>query len=255
MTLQQTPESFWANMLDENRLFGCEGGDPGSYENPSIWVFGIEPGYSGEDDKLDESSCCQDEATKKDAYGMPSYPVDIQVKWRFNQGVFKLLAAINAFPVTEYTDFAKDLHIFESRGKGYLRGNLSPIPFSRAHMWDDYARVETGCNDRMTYEQRLKDIRPKTIQGWIKRYRPKLLIGIGTSRLQLFRESVRATELKVEKIAVKGRNKYIRWYIDGLTKLVVLPHVSGSSNGLNSNEAIQEVGAFIKNKIINYGDI
>lgn len=29
-----------------NKFDGCDGGDPGTPSDPSIWVFGLEPGWS-----------------------------------------------------------------------------------------------------------------------------------------------------------------------------------------------------------------
>lgn len=80
------------------KFSGCDFGDPGSPERPSIWLFGIEHGIAAK--KFD--------AQTTEALVGPRYSVELQRTYRFNTNTFKLLAAMSGRPVSQYIDFANE---------------------------------------------------------------------------------------------------------------------------------------------------
>ena len=237
---------FRALVQDEDAFFGCDGGDHGSPQAPSIWLFGIEPGWGKADA---ESDVAQPEEDRSAEY--QTYPIGLQLGWPFNRNAFKLLAAIDNIDPASYRAFANDRHPFESGYKGYFKGNLSPIPFNKISDWDGGARAVTGFDERRSYESWLRVERLPIIAEWVAKYRPKLFIGVGTSRRDDFSAAVGVSELKLHEFDVNGSKKRIWWSKGQRANMVVIPHLSGGPNGLNSNVSIRIAGEFIREKILN----
>lgn len=234
-------EQFKASIQDPTQYFGCDGGDPGFPEQPAIWLFGIEPGWSKQDDARDAVPLSDQEEERFERYA-----IEVQLEWPFNRNAFKLLAALEGLEPGEYRDFALERRPFEAGSRGYFKGNLSPIPFNNVSEWDENAQEQTGFADRLSYEAWLQGARLPVIAAWVTHARPRLFIGTGASRAPFFAEAVKAKSLSTHEFKVGNHFKRIRWSTDGLVPLLVIPHLSGGPNGLNSDEAIRMVSNFVR---------
>jgi hypothetical protein len=77
------------NRVEDEATFltTCEGGDPGSPENRSIWLLGIEPGWSLADEAADT------EMEGERAAKLEAYAVELQLEWPLNRKRFLKAAA------------------------------------------------------------------------------------------------------------------------------------------------------------------
>ncbi|WP_295244652.1 hypothetical protein [uncultured Brevundimonas sp.] len=147
--LTATAEQFRSRIRDESSfLETCEGGDPGTPEHPSIWVLGIEPGWS----LADNASVESDDDARSQA--LEQYDVKLQLGWPYNRNAFKLLAALAGVPVEHYVQFAERMCPFERGSKGYFKANLFPEPFNKVGEWDDNAVKKNG----LSHQRRLQGL-------------------------------------------------------------------------------------------------
>lgn len=118
----------WVNNVDAF-LETCDGGDHGSPDAPSIWLLGLEPGWSLDDRRREGLGDGRSEEL--------DYSVQRQLKWPFNRNAFKLLAALQGASLEKYKDFAQDKRPFEKGCTGYFKGNLFPVACSKMSAWDE----------------------------------------------------------------------------------------------------------------------
>lgn len=231
-----------ASMLEE--FDGFDGGDPGSPSDPSIWLLGIEPGYSIQDELLADSNV----QPVNDGYS-----IERQLTWRFNQNAFKLLAAIEGNPVSDYKAFAQQRRPFEAGSKGYFKGNLYPYACTNVEVWPQVAADETGFRSKSEYQEWCRHHRWRAIAGWVNKYCPKLIVAAGNSFRNDFSAAVfgEIVELKLHGMSVNGVRKNIYYRVSDGKRLVVIPHLS---RGLHENEALQKAGEFIAGTVLNLGD-
>lgn len=175
-----------------------------------------------------------------------AYSIKTQLGYRFNQKAFKLLAAINGYPVELFREFAQECQPFVKGCEGYFKGNLYPYACNNVYEWPEDAIKETGISDKNEYRQWCREHRFSTIKQWVDKYQPKIFIGVGITCRNEFSLAVfgKEVEFKEEKIIVNTYAKPIYYFIDGSRKLVVVPHFSGPY-GLNSNKSLQEAGSLI----------
>jgi len=241
MSLSES-ESFRAKIQDRNQFVTtCDGGDLGVPESPSIWLFGIEPGWSLSDEVAEAKGLGVSEGILKD------YSVELQLAWPFNRNAFKLLAAIEEIPISEYRKFAKEKRPFERDSKGYFKGNLYPAALNKLTTWHEDATYLTGFNNKEDYQNWVKERRFPIVESGIDVSRPKLFIGTGLGHLEDFMKVTKTKDFKTHSFSVKGQSKRLIWSTDGIVPIVVLPHLSGGKNGLNSHESIRIAAEFIRN--------
>lgn len=221
--------------------FGCDGGDAGTPEQPSIWVFGIEWGWS----KKDKEAEANGEHVPVDE----NYSIERQLKWPYNRNVFKLLAAIKGKDPKEYKEFAQHEKPFEKGSKGYFKGNIYPFPFNNVSDWTDGAK-ETGFNTKEEYREWCRQHRHPVISQWLELHKPKLMIGVGRSCLEDFKTIAGISNAIPKKFTVNNFDKTIYYSLDGNVPLVVVPHLSGSKHGLNSYESIKIAADFITQNVL-----
>ena len=212
----------------------------GSPRAPSIWCFGVEHGaHKGWED---ESPGIRE----RESQYCGSHSIERQMKWPYNRGLFKLLAAIHGRAVEDYREFAYERQPFARNRPGFFKGNLYPYSFRRAADYTEQARREIGMPTRDAYYAWCDKYRIPEIHKWFEEHRPRVFIGIGTLCKDEFAAAVfgEAAELSRKVIAVNGREKNLFSRVDGWRKLVVVPHFSGKY-GLNNNQSIQEAGEYI----------
>lgn len=227
----------------EHFLSTCDGGDIGSIEAPSTWLMGLEPGWSR-----------QDQMRHKEGVPAPrqldtSYSVELQLGWPFNRTAFKLLCAIEGGEPKDYVAFAKRTRPFERGSTGYFKANLFPLPFYNLEQWDDEARRDTGFDSKVDYQKWLRDARFPVLSAKLEMHRPKVLIATGLSHLQDFLQVAKAHPGQDHVLTVNAHNKRVHVATGGLVPLVVLPHLSGGPNSLNSNAAISQAAEVIRELI------
>lgn len=216
--------AYWDEVSNPN-VFPewCDGGDPGSPERPSIWLFGIEPGNSRADQAHDASG--------KTLPGQESYSVDFQLArgWIFNRNAFKLLTVLNGEPLDAHVDFAQRERIFENDQPGYLKGNLFLEQFSEVATWSEEAAARTGCATKEAYYTQMREARFSIMRAWIEKCRPKLIIGSGLGNRSDFLEVVGVNEMPERHnwVSANGVSKGIFLTSAGVAPLAIIPHLSG----------------------------
>ena len=217
---------------------GCDSDRPGSPEAQAIWVFGIEPGDSIAD-KLARSNA----GTRLNPSANQSYSIERQLKWPFNQKTFKLLAAIEG--ETDYKAFATNKKPFVEGSEGYFKGNIYPFACNNVAEWSSQIADEVG-GSKETYIQWCNKHRIPIIHSWIKKYQPKVFIGVGVTYRMIFSRAVFGHEVEFDKIKILGKSqeKTIFSHMENGYRLVVIPHFSGPY-GMNCNKSIQGAGEYI----------
>lgn len=217
---------------------GCDGGEIGSPENPSIWVCGIE--WAGEH-KVEDLK--RDVVTKL-ATASAGYE-----KWEdlvcFPYGIItsKLLAAVNGFNVEEYRQFAEQHQPFVIGSPSrYFQLNLFPIGFKNTspELWKkEYSEV-TGFEDKREYERYCRKHRFNTMNKWVETFQPKLIICFGKSFEDdfnlAFSDGYKSfKEESIEHAVLKWKQN------ENGTTVAVLPFPN-SPTGLKHNSSIQLLG-------------
>lgn len=216
--------TYWDEVSDP-QVFPdwCDGGEPGSPERPSIWLFGIEPGNSRVDQAHENSG--------KILPGEESYSVDFQLArgWIFNRNAFKLLTVLNGEPLDAHVDFAQRERIFENGQPGYLKGNLFLEQFSDLATWSDEAAARTGCASKEQYYSQMREARFSIMHTWVEKCRPKLIIGCGLKNRDDFLKMAGVTELpeRHDWIGKNGLRKGLYLTEAGVVPLAIIPHLSG----------------------------
>ena len=225
-------------------LSTCDGGDLGSTEAPSVWLLGIEPGWSLADEATDEAPSPVTEERLK------AYSIDLQLEWPFNRNAFKLLAAVEEGSPDEYREFAHRAQPFALNSKGYLKGNLFPVPFNNVGAWDEAATEMTGFTTKDEYQSWVRAVRFPILKDWIERCRPRLLIGSGISHLTDFLAIAGADEAPdAFRFEVNGHSKRVFIGKNGLVPIAIVPHLSGGIHSLNSNQSITQTAAIIRSEL------
>lgn len=215
---------------------GCDGGDPGSPTTPTIWIFGIEHGTYRSPAAIESSQNQSDDG----------YAIQTQLRYRYNQQAFKLLAVMNGLLLEDYRLFAEKNQPFVQGSKGYFKGNLYPYACRSVSEWPAEAEAETGMT-KAEYRQWCGQHHIPVIKQWIDKYQPRVLIGVGNSNRLDFSQAVfgKSVHFETYQFAVEKQiKKVFHAKVEG-SRLVVIPHLSGSPNGLNSDESVRLAGAFI----------
>ena len=219
----------------------CDGGDIGSPAAPSIWLLGLEPGWSAQDTKNDEAGA----GTAGD--GHAEYSVELQQKMSFNRNAFKLLAALKNEDPENYKSFASKERPFEGGSKGYFKANLFPVPCNNLDEWSDDDRHATGFADKTFYQRWMRETRFPIVRAWIEKCRPKLIICTGVTHLSDFL-AVTDTPGVPEPhfVRVNGHPKRVHVASNGIVPIAVIPHLSGGPHSLNSYQAISDTADYVR---------
>lgn len=236
----------WAAGLDPSDPYpGIDGGDLGNPEKPSVWIFGLEPGNSIRDQKRRSSKPNGHSIIDND------YSIETQMKWGFNQAIFKLLCSLNGQDPSFYKEFAYDVRPFQKGYKGYLKGNVYPEQFNNMKNWDMSATKTTGFQTKKEYQVWCNNNRIPFIRSLIKKHRPKMFLGIGLMCQSQFKACADAPSWETYNFFVDGVNKRILYSLDGTVPAFVLPHLNWRQYSLYSDESIKIASNFIREQITN----
>lgn len=238
----QVASAFRRRIEDEARfLETCEGGDEGSPDQWSIWLLGIEPGWSLADQALDEVGL------RNKAEALYHYGIELQLQWRYNQNAFKFLAVLDGRPAESYRDFARTLRPFERGSLGYFKANLFPEPFNNTGVWTVEAAEKTGFKSKAAYQAWMRETRFPVLRAWIEKCRPKLVIGTGLTHLADFLAITGTVEIPPPRyFEVNGHQKRLHIATSGIVPVAILPHLSGGSHSLNSYEATRIAAEMVR---------
>ncbi|MEZ5695479.1 MAG: hypothetical protein R3E18_03335 [Sphingomonadaceae bacterium] len=229
---------FRAKVENNDRFLStCDGGDPGQPGAPSIWLMGLEPGWTKHDEEADDNS---------EKSLLETYSVEHQLTMNFNRNAFKLLAALNGEACENYAAFARRERPFERGKKGYLKLNLFPVACNKLGSWGKEHVAETGFENKRDYQDWMRKTRLPILTDWIAKSRPKLLICTGLTHISDFLAVTKNSRIPSPKyFSINGHTKRLHVGISGLAPIAVIPHLSGGPNGLNSNQAIAHAAAHI----------
>jgi len=225
---------------------GCDGGDIGSKDNRSIWVCGIEWGGGHTPESLLEHM-------SKDFSTPPSGYKDWKenLAYIFNWQIIKLLSAINDRKVEDYKRFAEERKPFVKNSSGYFKMNLYPVGFKDTNVdrWQDEFSKITGFDNKEDYVKWCRKNRFSQIQKWTFKYKPKLIICLGKTYLEDFKQAFLNNKIQLNIKIID--DKELTWgYNTSGTLVVILPFMV-NANSLNKNETIQKFGEEIAKLIKN----
>lgn len=245
-SLSVLAQAFRSSVEDPERFFeSCDGGDPGSPEKPSIWLLGVEPGWSIKD------AIEAEHPEKEEAPFDGGYSVEKQLEWPFNRNAFKLLSVIHGGSPPNFRDFARRVRPFEKGSEGFFKANLFPLALNRVGTWHSDAQHYTGFQTKNQYQEWVRSVRFSVMASWISKCRPKLVICAGTSYLSDFLAVTKTPDAEVHSFSVNGHVKRVHLSKAGLTPVAVVPHLSGGVNGLNSDAAVCMAADLINKHLLN----
>lgn len=240
--LSSKATEFRFSLENKNTFFDhCDGGDPGTPKSPSIWLFGLEPGWSKTDAKAEQlTTDCKEDL---------DYSVEAQLGWPFNRNAFKLLAALAGMSSDKYRAFALERRPFERGSIGYFKGNIFPVPQNNISVWDSDAIDGTGFESKIEYQDWVREKRFPIVSSWIAECRPRIFIGVGNSYKNDFIKVTQSTDVEPIEFFINGHRKIVYWSSQGIVPLVIIPHLSSGKNGLNSYAAIDKTAEIILERI------
>lgn len=247
--------SSWAKSFS-----GCDGGDIGAPESPSIWFCGIEWGGGHKNDKGEFFN--KDELLKMfsesretpplgfkdwvDRKGVSRSAWEENVAYIFNWRAMKLLSALNGGDVGAYKAFAESTKPFIEGAKGYFKMNIYPLAFrntSHSHWQKSFAEA-TGFLTKNEYKEWIKNNRFPIMRGWTKTHKPKIIICTGITYIEEF---CAAFAVDIESLNVKNvKGLKLHWVKneDGVFVFVIPFMVN--RYGLTRDDSIQAFGELMR---------
>lgn len=219
---------------------GCDGGDIGSQDNPSVWVCGIEWGgghtpeniMSDIDEDSTEPPCLYDDWQEN-------------VKVPYNRQAMKLLSAISEKSVSEYANFAERVQPFIIGSKGYFKMNLYPIAFKDTNheRWSNEFSAITGFSTKSQYHDWCAKHRFPQMRQWAKTSKPKLIICLGKT----YRPKFEAAFFDVGQALIQEDidDRVLAWGRNSDNSLVVVIPFMLNPYGLTRDSTIQKFGTRI----------
>lgn len=231
---------------------GCDGGDPGTASNPSVWVCGIEWG-GGHD-----AAGLRSHLRKTDQHPPGGYDSwQKNLSWIFNWQIMKLLAVMNERPLKAYKQFAKEVEPFVMGAKGYFKLNLYPIAFrttNQKHWINDFAPI-TGFSTKQEYVDWCAERRLPKIREWSQFHSPELVICLGKTYRDVFATTFAVSHGTWETEIIDDRE--LCWAINEYGTLIFVLPFMVNRNGLVRNASIQKFGERISqirnSQILNAG--
>lgn len=220
---------------------GCDGGNIGSADNNSIWFCGIEWGGKFENELKDIFNT---------DVSQPTLGYDVweeNLSYIFNWQAMKILSVIAGKKLTEYKSFAKEYKPFVNNSHtNYFKMNLYPIAFkntSNAHWSEEFAK-EIGLLTKYDYINWIRYNRFPVMKTWVSKYKPKLIICVGITYFEDFKQAFMLDDVKVNEETIDAK-KFL-WFKNSNNTIVINIPFMVNRNGLTRNESIEKFGFRIK---------
>lgn len=231
---------------------GCDGGDIGSPQNPSVWFCGIEwgGGHPADEEKLrdifseDVRMPAEGYTDDDDDDGEPAWKHNIA--YIFNWQAMKLLAAINGEHVSIYKSFAEKLKPFVKNESGYYKMNLYPFAFRNTshQLWQEGFAKATGIQSKQDYLDWIRAHRLPVMKTWAVTYAPRLILCTGITYLNDFRSAFVDDGLMLNHEMIDDRE--LHWVVNKNETIVIVIPFMVNRNGLTRNISIQKFGERIR---------
>jgi len=223
---------------------GCDGGDIGSRENPSIWVCGIEWGGGHSPEAL---AAHMEEDVTQPPRGYVDWKKNLA--YRFNSQVMKILSAINGGSTSEFKRFAESVQPFVDGKSGYFKMNLYPIGFkdTKFDRWHDKFTNITGFRSKSDYLTWCSMSRFPQMRTWAERAAPKLILCLGKTYIDDFRVAFHDDGEDFIHEVLDDRD--LHWCINKQGSVVAVVPFMSNPNGLVKNVSIQKFGERISQLI------
>jgi hypothetical protein len=215
---------------------GCDGGNL----RGSVWFCGIEWGAGQDHDLATElrhsvSSPPQlyesHEDVLRDRVSGKHYPCNVKL--------LKLIAAMRGQQVAEYRRVAQETPFPFHCDSDYFKLNLFPVAFQKVdpQLWNDKYKSATGLATREEYLEWCREHRFPQIRSWMALGQPKLVVGVGSSCKDDFRQAFGFMGAE-NKESIEGRPLF--WMSKGETVLAVIPFLGPFR--LDSDKRLQAFG-------------
>lgn len=224
---------------------GCNGGQIGSPEQPSIWVCGIEWGGGFERDEdllryIHAREEWENPPTGEENLYLLDYP--------YGRTTVKLLTAIDGGKVEEYEGYFEQYkQARENAEKGIFLLNLYPLAFKdtdSAHWKASYHEI-LGFRDKGEYIRWCRRYRFIEMNKRANQYKPKLVICYGLNYADDFNTAFSDGYRSFEETQIDGLRVCWKRNENG-TVVAVLPFPN-IPNGLLRNTSLQQIGEFLEN--------
>lgn len=223
---------------------GCNGGNIGNKENPSIWVCGLE--YKGIWDKDNlYANIYKEKWENNPNFGLAELHLHLN---NYHYPIYKLLDFIaGSNDYYPYKEFAENNQLFmQNSTSPYFQMNLYPIALEnhKASCWlDDYNEITEfqGFDD---YIKMCQKYRFPALLDKVKTYQPRLIICFGERYCHDFMLAFSDNDSEIYHIELNGLTLSYRENDNG-TIVAVLPFPN-KPNGLLKNFDIWVFGVFLR---------
>nr|WP_315059309.1 hypothetical protein [uncultured Campylobacter sp.] len=214
---------------------GCDGGDIGSAQSPSIWLCGLEWGGGFKPEELADEF--KDDVSEP-SVGYKSH--ERNLAYQYNIKAIKLLCALNG--ASDHVKFNETVKPFTQGAKGYFKLNLYPLAFKNTShsLWSEGFAKATGIENKSEYIRWIEQNRFPKLRAWAKERKPRLIICVGISYKNEFIAAFGGEGAQVKEAIAGGKKFYYFENEDGTT--VAITYFLGNPYGLNSDAAIKATG-------------
>lgn len=218
---------------------GCDGGDVGSRDDPSIWVCGIEWGGGHTPDSLCKHMT---EIEIEPPAGYVDWSENLS--YIFNWQIVKLLHTMSGGKVGDYKKYAESVQPFTQGASGFFKMNLFPIAFKNTNeeQWRGFSKI-TGFETKSDYLSWCRGNRIPMIRRWSEIYSPKAIVCLGKTYLRDFSDAFGCNPEQFIREVIDERDLF--WQVNKYGTLVVVLPFMVNRNGLVKNVSIQKVGEYI----------
>lgn len=214
---------------------GCDGGDIGSAQSPSVWLCGLEWGGGFKPEELADEF--KDDVSEP-SVGYKSH--ERNLAYQYNIKAIKLLCALNG--ASDHVKFNETVKPFTQGAKGYFKLNLYPLAFKNTShsLWSEGFAKATGIENKSEYIRWIEQNRFPKLRAWAKERKPRLIICVGISYKNEFIAAFGGEGAQVKEAVAGGKKFYYFENEDGTT--VAITYFLGNPYGLNSDAAIKATG-------------
>lgn len=214
---------------------GCDGGDIGSAQSPSVWLCGLEWGGGFKPEELADEF--KDDVSEP-SVGYKSH--ERNLAYQYNIKAIKLLCALNE--ASDHVKFNETVKPFTQGAKGYFKLNLYPLAFKNTNhsLWSEGFAEATGLKNKGEYIRWIEQNRFPKLRAWAKERKPRLIICVGISYKNEFIAAFGGEGAQVKEAVAGGKKFY--YFKNEAGTIVAITYFLGNPHGLNSDAAIKATG-------------